>query len=195
MSAIDASAVRGLQAALRQIPCGIFILSAASDGHRGGVMTRWVQPCSMEPPLLMTSIPTGLSIEPLIRNSRAFAVGQLADSDRLLRRRFSTPQDRGEDPFITIPHWTTPSGSPVPERVHAWFECELIRHVDLDADHRLLVGRIMGGGIHRAQEMPAIEVGGACICTTPSEHATPQSEQRSLQNEQQPTMNDSTSAA
>jgi len=163
MSATDATAVKGLQAALRQIPCGIFILSAAADGHRGAVMTRWVQPCSLEPPLLMTSVPTGLAIEPLIRNSRAFAIGQIADSDRLLRRRFAAPFDRSEDPFITIPHWTTPNGAPVPERVHAWFECELIRHVDLDSDHRLLVGRILSGGIHRAEEAPAIEVGGVSL--------------------------------
>jgi len=163
MGAIDATAANGLLAALQQIPCGLFILSAASEGHRSGVLTRWAQPCSIDPPMLMTAIPTGLSIEPIIRNSRAFALGQISDCDRLLRRRFAAPAERGEDPFITIPHWTTPTGSPVPERVHAYFECELIRHVDLDADHRLLVGKLIRAGIQRADEQPAVELGGALL--------------------------------
>lgn len=146
--------------ALRRIPCGLFVMTAAFEGNRAGVLTRWVQPCASDPPLIMVAIPTGLAIEPLIRDSRIFALAQISDGERLLRRRFETPSERGDDPFITLPHCTTPGGAPVPDRVHAWFECELIRHVDLDADHRLFVGRIVRARHTGNGMLPAIEYNG-----------------------------------
>lgn len=152
-----------ISALLRQIPCGLFVLTAAHDGLRAGVLTRWVQPCSRRPPMVMVSIATGLAIEPVIRDSRGFAICQIPADDRLLRRRFAVPQDRSEDPFITLPHRDCPSGAPVPERAMSYLDCQLVRHVDLEADHRLYVGRVVHAGICRAGSTPAVEVNGESI--------------------------------
>jgi len=109
----------------------------------------------------MVAVATGLAIEPLIRDSRWFALCQIGEDDRILRRRFAVPADRGEDPFVTLPHTSAPSGAPILERAITWMDCELIRHVDLDSDHRLYVGRVHHAGIMTAGARPVVEVDGA----------------------------------
>jgi flavin reductase (DIM6/NTAB) family NADH-FMN oxidoreductase RutF len=154
-----------IAAALRQIPCGLFVLTAAHDGVRSGVLTRWVQPCSVEPRLIMVAVAGGSPVEPLIRDSRTFALCQISAGDRLLHRRFLTPPDRGEDPFVTLPTHCAPSGSPIIDRALAYLDCEVVRHVDLDADHRLYVGQVHHGAVLKHDACPAVEIGGNGLIT------------------------------
>jgi len=149
-----------IAAALLQIPCGLFILTASHDGVRSGVLTRWVQPCSIQPRQVMVAVASGSPVEPLIRDSRWFALCQISAGDRLLHRRFLTPPDRGEDPFVTLPTHTAPSGSPIIDRALAYLDCEVVRHVDLDTDHRLYVGQVHHGAILKHGALPAVEVAG-----------------------------------
>ena len=102
-----------ITAVLRQVPSGLFILTSAFDGSRSGVLTRWVQPCSLEPPLMMVAVEQGLPIEPLIRDSRSFALCQVRAGDRLLQRAFAVPPDRGA-PAYDVPATdpSRPSGRP-----------------------------------------------------------------------------------
>jgi len=154
-----------LEELFSQIPTGLFVLTAAQDGMRFGVLARWVQPCSRKPPLVMVSIATGLPIEPIIRDARAFALCQLPVDDRVLSRRFAEPLDRGEDPFITIPHFETAAGAPVPDRSLLYYDCRLVRHVDLEADHRLYVGKVVGADMVQAdgEQAPAVELRGVAL--------------------------------
>jgi flavin reductase (DIM6/NTAB) family NADH-FMN oxidoreductase RutF len=146
--------------ALGQIPSGLFILTAAYGDVRSGVLTRWVQPCSISPPHVMVAVERGLPIEPLIRDSRMFALCQLCAGDRLLIRNFSAPPERGEDPFLTLPSHTSRGGSPIINRALSFLDCELVRHIVLDADHRLYVGLVHDGGVLRADCEPAVQIGG-----------------------------------
>lgn len=146
--------------AMRQIPCGLFVMTSAHDDARYGLLARWVQPCSYQPPLVMVSIRTGTPIESIIRDSRSFALSQISDEDRILRRRFAGPPDRDEDPFVALPTRTASSGAPILERSLAFLDCEVLRHVDLESDHRLFVGMILAGSILHPTRGPAIEVGG-----------------------------------
>lgn len=154
-----------LETLFNEIPCGLFVLTAANDGMRCGILTRWVQPCSRKPALVMVSIATGLPIEPIIRDARSFALCQLPNNERILRKRFSEPAERGDDPFITIPHIEAPSGAPVPERALSYFDCQLVRHVDLEADHRLYVGKVTAAGLVQpdADLLPAVELRGESL--------------------------------
>ena len=125
------------------IPSGRFIVSAAHDGYRAGILSQWVQPCSNKPPLVMLAIRTGLPIEPVIRDSRGFALSLLPEEEVLLARRFETPHDRTEDPFVTVPHVEAPSGAPIPDRAVGFLDCQMVRQLDLEADHRLYVGKVL----------------------------------------------------
>lgn len=144
-----------VRAAIERIPGGTFVMTASFEGKRAGVMVRSVQPCAEEPLLICVAARKGHWIEPLIRDSHAFAICRVAPDNRLIQRKFSTEladhdEARG-DPFDAFPTETLVTGSPVLLRSIVAFDCEVVRHFDLEADHELFVGQILASRIY-AQE-------------------------------------------
>ena len=97
--------------------------------------------------MVIVAMSKGLPVEPLIRDSRSFVLCQIAKDDRLLRRKFATPPDAREDPFVTIPTMTAASGAPIVKQAVAYLDCELVRHIDLETDYALYVGKVRQGGV------------------------------------------------
>ena len=141
-----------------QIPSGLFVMTAAYDRARTGVLVRWVQQCAARPPMVMVALATGLPIVPLIRDSRSFALCQISSEDRLLKKKFAEGPDPGEDPFVTLPIITAPSGAPVLERSLSYLDCELARHIDIESDHGLYVGIVRHAAL-LSNGRPAVRVG------------------------------------
>ena len=81
--------------ALGQIPSGQFILTAAYNGARSGVLVEWVQQCATRPPMVMAAVSTTMPVVPLIRDSHHFALCQIGQDDRLLGRKFAAAPDGG----------------------------------------------------------------------------------------------------
>ena len=131
-----------ITSALALIPQGEFLLTAAKGRRSNGVILDFVGQCANNPPMLVVATAKGQVLTPIIRDSRAFVVSLITDSTRPLARRFARSNVEAEDPFIGLPTDTTPRGIPVLARTVAWFECELVRHFDIDADCELYVGNI-----------------------------------------------------
>jgi flavin reductase (DIM6/NTAB) family NADH-FMN oxidoreductase RutF len=148
-----------LAQAIKRIPSGLFLLTAAYDGARSAVLVEWVQRCATSPPLVMAAVSTGLPVVPLIRDSRGFALCQLSEDDRFLARKFDNAPDHGDDPFDALPTISAPSGAPIVQRALAWLDCEVTRHIDLETDHGLYVGLVRAGGILNDGK-PAVRYGG-----------------------------------
>ncbi len=146
-----------LHRALGRIPSGQFILTAAYEGARSGVLVGWVQQCATNPPMVMLALATGLPVIPLIRDSRAFALCQIGAEDRFLARKFASIPEHGEDPFVTLATSTSRGGCPIVLRAMCFLECELVRHVDLESDFGLYVGLVRDGGILNNGE-PAVVI-------------------------------------
>lgn len=140
-----------LDGVVRQIPCALFILTTAADDRRSGVLARWVQRCAVDPPMVMVAIPKGQPVEPLILDSRRFALCRIAPDDRYLVRKFTMPPQRGEDPFVAISTMHTTSGAPIIDRAVSWMDCEVVRHVELESDHRVYVGQVLAAGMQDDQ--------------------------------------------
>jgi len=140
---------RDIVDALSRIPTSVFVLAAAHEDQRSGTLARWVQPCSLMPPMLMISVEKGHTVSPLIRDSRRFSVCQLVAGDRHTARRFSQPMEPGVDPFIGVEAKSTPSGMPVLAAALSCFDCELVRHIDIESDCELYVGLIQDARILR----------------------------------------------
>lgn len=144
--------------ALGLTPSGLYVMTAAHDGKSAGVLASWVQRCSNEPPLVSVALFKGHPIEPLIRDSRAFALCQLSEEDRLLARRFSRAE---ADPsvFDTLEIETLVSGAPCIKRAVAALDLEVHRHVDLDADHELFIGLVRDARMFNPGAAPALLYG------------------------------------
>jgi flavin reductase (DIM6/NTAB) family NADH-FMN oxidoreductase RutF len=136
-----------LAQAMSRIPAGLFVLTCAHEHSRSGIIVNWVQCCSTTPPMVVVALQRGLALEPLIRDSRGFALCQISDDDRYLRRKFAELPPGREDPFVSIPIMTTPSGLPIIERAMSYLDCELVRHVDIESDCSLLVGQVRQGAV------------------------------------------------
>ena len=137
--------------ALGRFPTAPFLLTASHGISRNGMLVSRVQQSSNTPPCVIVSVPKGQPLSPLIRDSRAFALCELAEGDLLLNRLFANPRElHGDDPFLGLALVETPLGLPVPRAIASWVECELIRHMDIESDYEVYVGRAVGGGVLEA---------------------------------------------
>ena len=131
-----------IRSALESIPRGEFLLTASDGSRSNGVLVDFVGQCANDPPMLVVATAKGQVLTPIIRDSRAFTVSLITDANRPIARRFAKSSVEIEDPFIGLPTEETGRGIPVLARTAAWFECELIRHLDIDADCELYVGNV-----------------------------------------------------
>jgi flavin reductase (DIM6/NTAB) family NADH-FMN oxidoreductase RutF len=136
------------QRALADLQSGIYVLSSQFEGRRSGVVVRSAQPCAEEPPLVCVAVKRGHWIEPIIRDSHCFAISRINPADRLLLRKFAeTSRPRDGDPFDCLPTSRLITGAPVIVKATLAIDCEVVRHFDLEADHELYIGLVLGARI------------------------------------------------
>lgn len=137
------------------LPTGLFLMTSAFDGKRAGVIVRSVAPCAEEPLLISVSLRKGHAIDPLIRDSHSFAVCRVDPDDKLLMRKFQisggvTGSRDQADPFDCVPVETLTTGAPVIKRCLVALDCEVVRHLDIEADHELFIGLVKAARIYSA---------------------------------------------
>lgn len=149
-TASDALA-ESVRASMAYFPLGSFLMTAGFEGERSGIRVLTACQCSAEPILIAVAAQKGHSIEPLIRDSRHFALCVVDPDDRLLNQKFPPGSEPvgGGDPFDSIPHEQLDSSAPIPTRSIAAFDCEVVRHFDLEADHEIYVGHILALRVYR----------------------------------------------
>jgi flavin reductase (DIM6/NTAB) family NADH-FMN oxidoreductase RutF len=120
------------------------VMATAWAGRRYGALTLGVQQASNLPPLVCVSTRCGHIIDPILRDARVFAACAIAPSERVLLRRLHDGASlRGIDAFDGVAMERTRSGLPVVASSLVTLECEIVRHIDLEADHQLYVGRVL----------------------------------------------------
>lgn len=134
--------------ALGLIPSGLYAMTAAYDGERSAVLVSWVQQCSFEPPMVAVASPKGRPIAPLIRDSHSFALCQFRRDDAFLLRTLSREDSDPREVLDPIRCEALATGSPCITRATAVLDCEMMRHIDLDGDHELYIGLVVGGKVY-----------------------------------------------
>jgi flavin reductase (DIM6/NTAB) family NADH-FMN oxidoreductase RutF len=145
--------------ALAKLRSGLFVLTARHEGKRAGVVVRSVQPAGDEPPLVCVAVRRGHWIEPVIRDSHAFAVCKISSGDSLMLRKFAeTSRPRDGDPFDCVQTTRLVTGSPILLRATLALDCEVVRHFDLEADHELYIGLVVACHIGATPGLEAAEL-------------------------------------
>jgi 3-hydroxy-9,10-secoandrosta-1,3,5(10)-triene-9,17-dione monooxygenase reductase component len=147
-----------IENAIAQIPNGLFVMTSQSDGRAAAVPVRWVQQCASNPHMVMVALEKGQSIEPIVRESRKFALCQISADDRFLVRKL-TQRSESDEALVAMMTNAAPSGSPILNRAMSYLDCEIVRHVELDCDYRIYVGQVHTGAILNSGT-PAISYGG-----------------------------------
>ena len=142
--------------ALRNIPHATFVLTCRHDQYRDGIITKWVQQCSAEPPMLVVAIPKGRAIEPMLRDARAFALCMVSSKDKQVSRLFGSDHEKEDDPFLSLATTKATTGLPILKQSLIWFDCRLEGHLSPDADCRLYLGQVVDACICDPKGISAI---------------------------------------
>ncbi len=138
-----------MAAAVGRIPSGLFILTAAYEERRAGILTSWVQQVCFEPLMVSVAVAKGRPIMPLVSDSRSFALCQVRADDKMSLRKFGGGGrgggDVNDDPFLGIDLIPSQRGVPILRQSLGYMECEVAYHMDVDGDHDLFVGRVING--------------------------------------------------
>lgn len=132
---------------LTRIPGGLFVMTSSFEGKRGGVIVKSVMPVAEEPLLLAVAAWKGHGLEPIIRDSHFFGVSMIDPSDRVLVRRFSGHLSEHGDQFDSVATERIVSTSPILSRSIIAIDCEVVRHFDIEADHELYIGLVLGAKV------------------------------------------------
>ena len=162
--AIDRSEVADL---LDSIPSGRFLITSRFGEARSAALVRWVQQCAVHPPMVLVAIEKGQALSPIIRDARNFALCRVDDDDPLIDRIFQAMPDHGRDPFLGLPHLSTPSLCPVPARAVWWLDCEMVRHMDIESDHEMWIA-----GVHHFGRLQPARVATRSVSRAPAKKAS-----------------------
>ncbi|HLP83881.1 MAG TPA: flavin reductase [Phycisphaerales bacterium] len=118
-------------------------ICTAWGGRRFASLALGAQQASNLPPLVCVSSRCGHVIDPVLRDARVFSLCVLGPAERVMLRRLSEGTLlRGMDIFDGIAVDRLQGGLPAVASSPVALECEIVRHIDLEADHQLYVGKI-----------------------------------------------------
>lgn len=150
MSNTPNNPVPSIEQAMGLLPTGVYLMTASHEGKRIGVIVGSVQACDLAPPLLCVAMRKGQGIEPMIRDARTFAINIVDPKDKLVYRKFVDPNRLREigDPFDGMPVEKLATGAPILKKSLASFDCEVVRHIDIAADHELYIGQVLAAKVY-----------------------------------------------
>lgn len=163
MTELDKIARQRVGVVLGRIPQGRYIMTAKYEKRERAVLVSWVQQASFNPPMVLVALHKERDIGPLIHESHAFALNQVAAEDRLTIKRFTAPaprrppddeDDNADHPLQAMSTLRKATGSPILAKAMCYMDCDLVRHVDVDGDHDLYVGQIRDAGVLHDGEIP-----------------------------------------
>jgi flavin reductase (DIM6/NTAB) family NADH-FMN oxidoreductase RutF len=150
------------------LPSGLFVLAAAHEGRRAGIVARSVQLCADDPLLISVTVRCGHWIASILRDARTFAIWRVDASEGLMLKKFADPvRPRSGDPFDGLALSPLVTGAPILASSQLAIDCEVFRHIDLEADHELFVGKVVAGRVRSAAD----------LSVSPAANGTPQNGQ------------------
>ena len=138
--AADAGAFR---AAMRQLPGGVAIITAADRSGAGGMTVTSLVSLSVDPPSIMVAINRSTSTWPLIAASGAFGANILAADDVDLADRFSGKGGLKGTRRFEPELWSTLStGAPILVSALVALDCRVERIIEHHT-HAIVIGRVV----------------------------------------------------
>ena len=151
---------------LKKITYGFYIVStkksaeemqSRTEDYYAAGLVSWVSQCSFDPPMVVVAIQSQTDLCETIRKSKVFVVNILGKADKPMISPFSkdTAVEGNKLNGYVFEEGTT--GAPVLKDVPAYLECHLEEVVQSQADHTLLIGKVVGQGLRNPDAEPLIE--------------------------------------
>lgn len=151
---------------LKKISYGFYIvttkknaedLQEREEDYYAAGLVSWVSQCSFDPPMVMVAIQKQSNLAETIRKSKVFAINILGKADTVMIAPFSkeTQVEPGKLNGYEFEEGTT--GAPLLKKVPAYLECHLEEVVQSQADHVILVGKVVSHGLINPDAEPLME--------------------------------------
>ena len=138
--------------ALRMIPYGLFVLTAAhKDGRVAAATVNWVTQASFEPPLVAVGVKADSHGHALIKDTKAFALNVLGKGQGPVAFTFFKPAELKGQTISGEPFRSGTTGSPILTGAPAFIECTLEATVE-KGDHSIFVGKVVDAGVSKAPD-------------------------------------------
>src|SRR5205807_7445974 len=113
--------------ALRMIPYGLFVLTAAKKGggEVAAATVNWVTQVSFEPPLVAVGVKTDSHAHPLIKDTKAFALNVLGKGQQALAFTFFKPAELKDGKISGEAYRAGSTGAPILASPPEFVECTL----------------------------------------------------------------------
>jgi flavin reductase (DIM6/NTAB) family NADH-FMN oxidoreductase RutF len=132
--------------ALRMIPYGLYVLTAAAEGETGAATVNWVTQASFDPPLVVVGVKADSETYRILSASGAFALNVLGKGQNDIATSFFKPAIR-EGNTINDEHFHDGvTGSPILASTPAYVECRVIERLER-GDHAVVVGEVVEAGV------------------------------------------------
>lgn len=143
---------RAFRAALSQFCTGVVIATGSLDGQPAGFAAQSFSSLSLDPPLVMLCPAKSSTSWPKLRDSGAFCINILGESQRAVCDLFART---GIDKFGDLDWRPGVTGSPILGGVIGFIDCALETEHDA-GDHTIAVGRVRDLQILDAQAEPLL---------------------------------------
>ncbi len=138
--------------ALRMIPYGLFVLTAAKkDGEVAAATVNWVTQASFEPPLVVVGVKTDSHAHAIIKETKAFALNVLGKGQQPMAFTFFKPAELKDGKLSGEPFKAGTTGAPILTNTVAFVECTLEGTVE-KGDHSVFVGKVVDAGVSKQPE-------------------------------------------
>jgi flavin reductase (DIM6/NTAB) family NADH-FMN oxidoreductase RutF len=138
--------------ALRMIPYGLYVLTAASkSGQVAAATVNWVTQTAFEPPLVVVGVKTDSGAHALIKESKAFALNVLGKGQQALAFTFFKPAELKDGKISGETYRSGSTGAPILASTPAYIECTLESTVEM-GDHSVFVGKVVDAGVTKQPE-------------------------------------------
>jgi flavin reductase (DIM6/NTAB) family NADH-FMN oxidoreductase RutF len=133
----------GFRAAMRQLACGVSLITVGAGAERRGMTATAVSSFSAEPPTLLVCVNQGASMYPGLRLGAAFGVSILSAESQEIADRFAGRTGvNGAERFEAGRWLIAPSGVALFADSVSAFECEVEELIERHT-HAIVIGRIL----------------------------------------------------
>ena len=135
--------------AIGQIPSGVFIVTVgkAGDAEASGTLVSLVQQVAIEPLYLGLAVRRGRALAAALTPGRKFVLNICHAGDKHLLRHFAKESRNGAGAFAGVAARQLDSGLTVLTEACAYIECEIVRKLEMGADHDLFIARAHDGAL------------------------------------------------
>lgn len=141
-----------IRAAIDHISTASYLIATAHEGRRAAVMARSVGVCGDAPPMICAAVRKGHWIGPIIRDSHRFTLSQVSCDDRVVLRKFAEDAKRSDADALDWLAVDTLERLPTLAKSEVALVCEVVRRIDLEAGHELLVGQVIAARYTAARD-------------------------------------------